>query len=399
MNEKAFFHKLFGTTRGEGMQPKEAIAYSITGIGQNFICSIIGSFLMVFMTDVLGFDNDVNIGAVTGVVAVAWLMLGTRIFDALNDPIMGSIVDRTRTKWGKCRPYLKWMAIPIGLITVACFLPFYQATVGGFIALSIVYVIWSVLYTVADVPYWGLSTALTNDTIVRGKLLTVARLACTAGAGIVTVFVPVIMSAVTAKFKYPAGTIINGVESGGLLDPQYAAQNAQTLKWAYLIVTVVLVVLSIPMFFYGLSTRRRFTATDTPPSLGHNMKLLIKNKQLMLIVASVFWARRECLYLHGGLYFCKYALANESAYATLTLLIIPGGLSRLCLCRGLLPNLAKMDLFATHILGAVAMIIMYFIGISIRRLQGGRFGGQRGLYDSFGYSSRYFKHYDVRYDW
>lgn len=364
MNEKSFLHKLFGTKPGEGMQPKEAIAYSVTGIGQNFICSIIGSFLMVFMTDVLGFDNDVKIGAVTGVVAVAWLMLGTRIFDALNDPIMGSIVDRTRTKWGKCRPYLKWMAIPIGLITIACFLPFYKATVGGFVALSIVYVVWSVVYTVADVPYWGLSTALTNDTIVRGKLLTVARLACTAGAGIVTVFIPVIMSAVTAKYKYPAGTIINGVESGGLLDPQYAAENAQTLKWAYLIVAVVLVVLSIPMFYYGFkNTKERFTATDVPPSLGHNMKLLIKNKQLMLIVASgVLGAARMVYTYTGGLYFCKYALANETAYSTLTLLIIPGGLVASVLVPWLTSKFGKKWTYiATHILGAVAMIVMYFM--------------------------------------
>lgn len=93
----AFLHKLFGTTPGEGMQPKEAIAYSVAGFGQNFICTIIGSYLTVFMTDALGFDLNTKIGVMSGVMAVAWLMLGTRIFDAFNDPIMGSVVDRTRT--------------------------------------------------------------------------------------------------------------------------------------------------------------------------------------------------------------------------------------------------------------------------------------------------------------
>lgn len=198
----AFLHKLFGTTPGEGMQPKEAIAYSVAGFGQNFICTIIGSYLTVFMTDALGFDLNTKIGVMSGVMAVAWLMLGTRIFDAFNDPIMGSIVDRTRTKWGKCRPYLKWMAIPIGVVTILCFLPWYPKTGGGFAALSVIYVIWSVVYTVADVPYWGLSSAMTNNTDSRGKMLTVARLACTLGAGIVTVFVPIITSGVTAEYKY-----------------------------------------------------------------------------------------------------------------------------------------------------------------------------------------------------
>ena len=90
----ALTHKLFGSTPGDGeMQPKEGFSYSLCGFGQNLICTIIGSYLTVFMTDAIGFNA----------LAVAFLMLGARIFDALNDPIMGSIVDRTRTKWGKCR--------------------------------------------------------------------------------------------------------------------------------------------------------------------------------------------------------------------------------------------------------------------------------------------------------
>ena len=164
-----------------------------------------------------------------------------RIFDALNDPIMGSIVDRTRTPWGKCRPYLKWMAIPIGIMTLACFLPFYQAkSVASFAAISAIYVIWSVVYTVADVPYWGLSTCLTNNTEVRGKVLTVARLACTLGAGLVTVSVPIISSAVTQKYKQDGQVLV-----------QYIGENANTLKWTYFLCALVLVVVSMPMFFYG----------------------------------------------------------------------------------------------------------------------------------------------------
>ena len=128
MKINEMLHKLFGTTPGKGVQPKEAVAYSVTGIGQNFICTIVGSYLTVFLTDALLFGADgVMIGSMKGVMAVAWLMLATRIFDAFNDPIMGSVVDKTRTKWGKCRPYLKWMAIPIGITTILCFLPIYKA--------------------------------------------------------------------------------------------------------------------------------------------------------------------------------------------------------------------------------------------------------------------------------
>ena len=72
--KKGFWHKLFGTTPNDGnMQPREAIAYSITGIGQNFICTIIGSYLTIFMTDAL-LMADAKIGKTTGATAVALLM-------------------------------------------------------------------------------------------------------------------------------------------------------------------------------------------------------------------------------------------------------------------------------------------------------------------------------------
>ena len=160
--KKGFLHSLFGTTPGVGVQPKEALAYSVAGFGQNFICTIIGSYITVFMTDALLFGADgVTVGTMSGAIAVAILMLGARVFDAFNDPIMGSVVDKTRTKWGKCRPYLKWMAIPIGICTILCFLPFFNPedisqniNIGStFAIISILYVIWSVVYTVADVPF------------------------------------------------------------------------------------------------------------------------------------------------------------------------------------------------------------------------------------------------------
>lgn len=450
----AFLHKLFGTTPGEGMQPKEAIAYSVAGFGQNFICTIIGSYLTVFMTDALGFDLNTKIGVMSGVMAVAWLMLGTRIFDAFNDPIMGSIVDRTRTKWGKCRPYLKWMAIPIGVVTILCFLPWYPKTGGGFAALSVIYVIWSVVYTVADVPYWGLSSAMTNNTDSRGKMLTVARLACTLGAGIVTVFVPIITSAVTAEYKYnelavqtpvivyqindvndstkniyvfdtemqkayfnggdikegnlteaakAAGfkygrTVIyddkdnpkylnikfkkngdiksvevkeeyykqNFRSASGLLRTECADANQKTLSYTYFIAAIVLVVLAMPMFFYGFkNTKERFGAAedDNPPTLGHNLGLLFKNKPLLLLVLSGILGGARMVYTYtGGLYFCKYALQNESAYSLLTMLVVPGGLVASVLCPWLTNKFGKKWTFiGSHVIGAVAMIILFFM--------------------------------------
>ena len=358
LNDMKILHKIFGTTPGDGnLQPKEAIAYSIAGFGQNFICTIIGSYLTVFMTDALLFGSaDVMVGGVSGAMAVAFLMLGTRIYDACNDPIMGSIVDRTRTKWGKCRPYLKWMPIPIAVMTILCFCPFLEPkATSTFAIISVVYVIWSMVYTVVDVPCWGLSTCMTNNTTIRGNVLTVARLLSTLGAGIVTVGVPIITSAVTNKYKGADGAVL----------PQFIDANANTLKWTYFICALVFTAIAIPMFYYGFrNTKERFTSTENPPSLGHNLKLLFKNRELLLVVLSGILGGARMVYTYtGGLYFAKYVLKEEGLYSLITLLVVPGGAVASILVPWMTKKFTKKWAYiGVHVLGAVVMFAMYFIG-------------------------------------
>ena len=337
----ALTHKLFGSTPGDGeMQPKEGFSYSLCGFGQNLICTIIGSYLTVFMTDAIGFNA----------LMVAFLMLGARIFDALNDPIMGSIVDRTRTKWGKCRPYMKWMAFPIAVMTAICFLPVYPKDNGGFAAISVMYIVWGVVYTVADVPYWGLSTAMSNDTYRRGNLLTIARLFCTAGAGIVTVITPIITDNMTKG-----------------LDP---AAKGEMLKWIYFVIAIVCCVIALPLFYLGFkNTKERNVTEENPPSLGHNLKLLFKNKPLMLIVLSGIGGAARMLFTYtGGLYFAKYIMDKESMYSLFTMAIVPGGLIASLLVPWCTKKFGKKNTYIwSHIVGGVAMLIAFIVGIACDR--------------------------------
>ena len=409
-----FVHKLFGSTPGDGeMQPKEGFSYSLCGFGQNLICTIIGSYLTVFMTDAVGFSA----------LAVAILMLAARIYDALNDPIMGSIVDRTRTKWGKCRPYMKWMAFPIAVMTAICFLPCYPKNDGGFAAISVMYVIWGMVYTVADVPYWGLSTAMSNDTYRRGNLLTIARLFCTLGAGIITVFTPIITQAVTATdsatvsaiqtlfnemnggqevvasnetfftmFKgienvaaYLQANAINCSKALPLLEAanidisqsgeallaikQVASESMMhDLRWTYFIIAIVCCVVAVPLFFLGFkNTKERNVSVENPPSLGHNLKLLFKNKPLMLIVLSGIGGAARMLFTYtGGLYFAKYIMNREAMYALFTMAIVPGGLIASLLVPWCTKKFGKRNTYIwSHIVGGVAMLIAFIVGISV----------------------------------
>lgn len=441
--KRGLWHKIFGSTPGDGeMQPKEGLSFSICGFGQNLICTIVGSYLTVFMTDAIGF----------GAIAVALLMLFARIYDAANDPIMGSIVDRTRTPWGKCRPYLKWMAIPIMIMTILCFLPWYPNNAGGFAAVTIVYLIWGMVYTVADVPYWGLSTAMSNDTYRRGNMLTVARLFCTLGAGLVTIIVPMITSNLTANTTADTTTfqnlitsmeniyrnvnnipaaqnvdmnaILAGIENintwfAGLssrlpaelvtafesareavtkLNPEVIsgvqltdALNASigatqhSLRYIYFVAAIVCCVIALPLFFVGFkNTQERNQALiENPPTLGHNLKLLFKNKPLMLIVLSGIGGAARMLFTYtGGLYFAKYVMANagfaiipgvfefrgEALYTIFTMAVVPGGLIASLLVPYFTKKVGKRNTYIwSHILGGVAMLIAFIVGFATDR--------------------------------
>ena len=417
-----FLHKLFGSKPNDGeVQPKEGISFSLAGFGQNLICTIVGSYLTVFMTDAIGYPA----------LWVAFLMLFARIFDALNDPIMGSIVDRTRTKWGKCRPYLRWMPIPIAIMTILCFLPAYAnaGQAGGFAAISIIYVLWSVVYTICDVPYWGLSTAMSNDTYRRGNLLTIARLICTLGAGIVTIVIPQITSNLTSVNQELVNTYqslitgihtsgynldINSLESlgsipayisslsgeaqttlQGLYDAVLAANNQvatgtdlynaietvrgfvqHDLQWIYFVASIVCCVVAVPLFYVGFAfTRERNQSLETPPSLGHNLKLLFKNKPLMLIVISgILGAARMAFTYTGGLYFAKYVLSDvsllgmkgEGLYTLMTMAVVPGGLVASLLVPFLTKKIGKRHSYIwSHFVGGVALLIAFILGIAI----------------------------------
>ena len=151
------------------------------------------------------------------------------------------------------------------------------------------------------------------------------------------------------------GTVISGQEIA----------NADTLKWTYFICAVVLVVLAIPMFFYGFkNTKERFTADDNPPSLGHNLKLLFRNKELLLIVLSGILGGARMVYTYtGGLYFAKYVLQNEGLYSLITLLVVPGGLVASILVPWMSKRFTKKWAYiAVHIFGGIVMAVMYFVG-------------------------------------
>ena len=354
-----FWHKLFGTNpTNNGMQPKEALSYSLAGLGQNLICGLVGSFVSYYFTN----------GLLLAPITVGYIMLGVRIFDALNDPIMGSIVDRTRTKNGKCRPYLKWMPIPIAILTVLLFLPLNpsgtSASIGLIVIITLLYTVWSVAYTIVDVPYWGLSNGMTEDTHQRGTMLTVARLMCTLGAGVIAILIPLVSGAWISQFADSTGQIISGQEGNAALALQH------NFWW----LAIIVVGIAIPTFWVGYkNSKERFYDDSKALPLKENLKLIVKNKPLLIVIFSGFLGAARGLFLYGGIYFATYNLAaagvtilgmkGTQLALIVTMAIVPGGLIASLLVPYFTRKVGKRNTFIwSHIICGALFLICYICG-------------------------------------
>ena len=326
-----FLNKTLGTdpTKKDDVQSKEVLAYSVAGLGQNIICQLVTTFFMLYMTDVAG----------VSATWLAWMFLAARLFDALNDPVMGSIVEMTRTRQGKMRPYLKYSPIPIAILTVLLFVNLPVGETGKFAFGTVIYLLWGIAYTSVDVPYWGLASSMTSDTEKRNTILTVARLFCTIGSGAVSVFIPIIIG-----------------------DNTIATQRI-----LYPIVALVCVLIAVPTFWVGYKgTKERFydAETDGKFTLIKNLKLLGKNKPALLIILVGVLGSLRTIYMTTAVYYAKYNLQNFELAGVIFLLVVPGGLAATLLTPVLSKRFGKKTIFIwSHIIGGALLVLLYIIGL------------------------------------
>ena len=375
LNEIPLLHKILGTSPDtpDEMQPKEVLSYSIAGFGQNLICQLVTSFFLFFLTDAVGINP----------IWLAVMFLCARLFDAFNDPIMGTIVDMTRSRYGKMRPWLLYMPIPICILTVLMFISTDIGEVENFIYATVIYVMWGICYTTVDVPYWGLASSMTSDTDKRNTMLTIARLFCTIGAGVVTILIPIFQDMVRNNtynefgiIRDSSGSLMGYITEDGLnvfgnipanIINGATDQLVKQYKILFLIVAIVVVVMALPTFYIGFkNTKERFyDEKANKASLLHNIKLLGRNKPILLMIITGVLGSLRLIYMTSGLYYAKYNLGNEAIFSTLTLLVVPGGLIATVTTPYLSKKIGKRNLFLySHLIGGVAMLALYFLGLS-----------------------------------
>lgn len=236
---------------------KEAAGYLVGMFGQNLIYNIVATGLYFY------FQNVICLPA----MALGWIMTIARIWDAINDPMMGTIVDKTHSKWGKCRPYLIIFPAIIGVITILTFIngnyaeassTAQKVLIVGWAAVS--YIAWGMCFTVCDIPLWGLTSLMTEDENDRSKILGLARMV--AGVGGIGVLVVQIAQALAGAF-------------GG------------DMQKAFIVTVVIMTVIATILFeFAGLFTRERVEKSEKSYTFKENFQIMFGNKPFRQILIS-----------------------------------------------------------------------------------------------------------------
>lgn len=225
---------------------KERICFTVGAFGRSGIYTLMSMFTLVF------FQNGAGLTLSQGTTII---LIG-RIFDAVNDPVMGMIVDRTKSKWGKMRPYLLFSPIPIAICTILLFTaPFEHGSNAAFVWALITYILWGVAFTVQDVPFWGLSSVITPLESERTSFISTARLGSTFGGILPALLVPILYQ---SNMGYSKGFFLSAV-----------------------IFALLGCGLSSLIFFVS---KERVPKTDHTPSFKETFVVLGKDKLLIIVI-------------------------------------------------------------------------------------------------------------------
>ena len=293
---------------------KEKLSYGLGAVGKDMVYMLSASYILYYYQDILGVSS----------VAMGALLLAARVFDAFNDPIMGVLVAKTKTKWGRFRP---WLFIGTLLNAVMLYLLFAappSLSGNGLVAYAAVtYILWGVTYTMMDIPYWSMIPAFTEGGKERENLTSLARSCAGVGSALVTILTMMCILALGGGNRIsPDFDSLSAEDQAVQLAAQAAVEREGFRIFALIIAIIFVVFITITC----ICVKEKSTVDMESPSVGQMFKALIQNDQAMTVVITIVLVNCS-LYITSNLliYFFKYDVAGTNWYGTYTLFNSFGG--------------------------------------------------------------------------
>ena len=254
---------------------KEKLGYGLGDTASNFFFQVFNIFLLYYYTDVFGIDP-----ALIGIMFIV-----TKVVDAISDPLMGVIADRTNSRWGKFRPYLLWGAIPYGILGYAMFAGPDLSDSGKLMYAYVTYTLMMLAYTVINIPYSALMGVMSSNSLERTSLSSYRFICAFTAAWVIGTFVT------------PLKTILGG------------GDEAQGFRLTMMIFAVI----SIALFWVTFATtRERVKPLQEKSNLKLDLKAMLDNAPwLTLFFAAIFTLMNVAVRNGAIMYYFKYYVGDD----------------------------------------------------------------------------------------
>jgi glycoside/pentoside/hexuronide:cation symporter, GPH family len=260
---------------------REIVGYGLGDMGFNFYWTNISTFLLIFYTDVFGITA----------AAAATMLFVVKIFNAFTDPMIGAFADRTQTRWGKFRPYLLFMPLPLAVAGVLTYSTPDFGPTGKLVWAYATYLLLMTVYTSVNLPYSALSGVITGDARERNAINASRFVAGFAGGTLVTAASPRLVSWL----------------GGG--DP--------ALGWTLTMVFWGLAAAVIFAITFGTTTERVQPVQAAPSSVGQDLADLRSNRPwILLFLLALIIMVSITLRMTSAAYYFKYVVNRPELLAT-----------------------------------------------------------------------------------
>ena len=308
------------------------ICFGLGTVGRDALYSLVSMYLLVHLTDVVTF-TDKNLF----IIGVMLTLFGT--FDAIIDPFVGAIVDNTKTRWGKFKPWILIGMIGTGVLTVLMFHNFEMSETAHIILLAVTYLLFSIFFSLNDIAYWSLMPAISKDQTVREGVGAFARICANVG----------MFSMVLIYLNVPSF-----FEGLGLNDRDsyfYFAIIIAIIMWIFQSITLI-----------GVKEDRTNLEATERTTLKDLFRALFKNDQLLVTAVSMaLFMIGYCTTTGFGTYYFKYAYGDEGMYMVFAAVLAVAQLTALSVFPLFRKKFTRKQLYTGSMIAVAVSYIIFFL--------------------------------------
>ena len=311
---------------------RNKFCFGLGTVGRDALYSLVSMYLLTHLTDVVGF-SDGNLA----IIGVMLTLFG--IFDAAIDPFVGAIVDNTKTRWGKFKPWIFIGMIGTGVLTVLMFHNFKMDETWHIILLAATYLLFSIFFSLNDIAYWSLMPAISKDQTVREGVGAFARICANVGMFAMVL----IYLSVPDMFK---GLGLNQRDSYFVF-----AIIIAVIMWAFQSITLF----GVKEDRTGLDAVEKTTLKDLYHALAGNDQLLVTAVSMALFMIGY------CTTTGFGVYYFRYAYKDENVYMVFAAVLAVAQLSALMLFPLFRKRFTRKQLYTGSMIAVTVSYIIFFL--------------------------------------